>query len=276
MTTATNDTIDTTAKTAKTKPILLPYQQRINQTARTARLCVIEKGRRIGATWGLAAQAVLVAAAQNGCNVYYMSTSVTVARDEFIPAARRWAELMNIAAAVAEQSLVDAQGRAFKVGGIRFESGYSLWVLPSRAVSLRGREGWLILDEAAFHSDLDAILQAATSFTIWGKGRVTILSTHNGAANPFNYLARDVENGVRDGAHLRISFADAVSQGLYKKICAVQSTVWTIKAQEKWVAKIRSDHGAYAAQELDCLPSNLAGAWLSWDLIPRLRSGYGG
>ena len=79
----------------KTLPdVLLPYQQRAVASIMELPVVVIEKGRRIGLTWGIAAAAVLVSAASRsagGMDSLYLGYSLDMAR-EFIDTAAMWAK----------------------------------------------------------------------------------------------------------------------------------------------------------------------------------------
>ena len=63
--------------------------------------------------------------------------------------------------------------------------------LPSVPRALRGKQGLVIVDEAAFHGELAEVIKSALALLMWG-GQVVIVSTHNGVANPFNLLLDDV------------------------------------------------------------------------------------
>ncbi|MBD1220586.1 hypothetical protein IDM30_15410 [Acinetobacter seifertii] len=85
--------------------------------------------------------------------------------------------------------------------------------MTSRPSNLRGRQGRVILDEAAFHESLDELLKAALALLIWG-GCVRVISTHDGEDNPFNELINEIRAGKRKGTVHRTTFRDAVAQGL--------------------------------------------------------------
>ena len=98
--------------------------------------------------------------------------------------------------------------------------------LPSVARSLRSLQGLVILDEAAFYDDLDAVIKAAMAMLMWG-GKVVILSTHNGADNPFHRLIKDVNHGRLNYHLIRVTLDDALEGGLYKRICKKQGKEWS-------------------------------------------------
>ena len=85
----------------------------------------------------------------------------------------------------------DKQIKAFR---IKFACGFQIIALPSRPRSLRGMQGFVIIDEAAFHEDLKELMKAAIALLIWG-GRVLVISTHNGEDNYFNQLVKEARAG---------------------------------------------------------------------------------
>ena len=151
--------------------VLLPYQQRWIED--DSPLKVIEKSRRTGLTWGEAADDVLTAAADRtagGQNVYYIAYNqdMTV---EYIQACAMWARAFNRAATEIEEGLwsEDEDDKHIKTFTIRFpESGFRIVALTSRPSNLRGRQGVIVIDEAAFHEQLYELLKAALAMLIWG------------------------------------------------------------------------------------------------------------
>ena len=71
-------------------------------------------------------------------------------------------------------------------------SGFQIVALSSRPENIRGLQGHVIIDEAAFHRNVQAVLDAATALLIWGS-RIVIISTHNGTTNAFNQLIKEIE-----------------------------------------------------------------------------------
>ena len=165
--------------------VLLPYQQA--WIADTSQLKIAEKSRRIGLTWAEAADAVLDAMSEGGQNCYYLgyNKDMTV---EFIQACAMWAKAFDAAAAEIEEGIWEDGDKHIQTYIIRFpKSGKRIEALTSRPSNLRGRQGRVILDEAAFHENLDELLKAALALLIWG-GCVRVISTHDGEDNPFNEL----------------------------------------------------------------------------------------
>jgi phage FluMu gp28-like protein len=246
--------------------LLLPYQQRaVNGLFAGVSLLVIEKSRRIGLTWGLAAYAVLTAGAQvsaGGQNVWYMGYDQEMAR-EFIDTCAMWARAFGIAAEAQDEELLEGDGEKVQAFRIRFASGFKIVALPSVPRALRGKQGLVIIDEAAFHGELAEVIKSALALLMWG-GQVVIVSTHDGGANPFNLLLDDVRSKRRKGETLTITFDDALEDGLYERIAlAAEIKGRSILPKAAWIADIRDTYGDDAEEELDCIPKAGAGSWLN-------------
>ncbi|CQR43710.1 Mu-like prophage FluMu protein gp28 [Thiomonas sp. CB3] len=249
--------------------VLLPYQQR--WLADQSPLKVEEKSRRTGLTWAEAADDVLIAAADasaGGMNVYYIAYNQDMTI-EFIQAAAMWARVFNRAAGEIEEGFweEDEEDKQIKTYTIRFPaSGFRIVALSSRPSNLRGRQGVIVIDEAAFHEQLDALLKAAMAMLIWG-GKVRVISTHNGTDNPFNQLIDDIRAGRRKGSVQRITFRDAVAEGLYKRVCLRLGKPWSQAEEAAWMQDVYAFYGDGAAEELDVIPADGGGAWLSRALV---------
>lgn len=247
--------------------LLLSYQQQSLGLFDTTALLLIEKSRRIGLTWGIASYAALEAAkakSDGGMNVYYMGYDLEMAR-EFIDVVGMWAKVFSLVASPGYEEVLpdpDDPDKHIKTFRVDFASGFSVVALPSVARALRGKQGIVLLDEAAFHSDLAEVLKAAMALMIWG-GRVAVISTHNGIDNPFNQLLDDVRAGRRKGKTLRITFNDAIDAGLYERIRLVHPKPDSLPAKEDWIAEVRGFYGDDAEEELDCVPKAGAGSWLN-------------
>lgn len=249
--------------------VLMAYQQR--WVADRSPLKVMEKSRRTGITWGEASDNVLTAASERtagGQNVYYIAYNQDMTI-EYIQACAMWARVFNYAAGEIEEGLwadeKDAD-RNIKTYTIKFPSGFRIVALSSRPSNLRGRQGVIVIDEAAFHEQLKELLKAALAMLIWG-GQVHVISTHNGDTNPFNELVTDIRSGRRKGSVHRVDFQEAVADGLYQRVCMRLGKTWAQAEQDTWVAGVYAFYGDGAAEELDCIPSNGSGAWLSRALI---------
>ncbi|RJF94955.1 hypothetical protein D3874_03085 [Oleomonas cavernae] len=249
--------------------VLLPKQQELLRSTATNALVVSDKSRRVGFTWAVGADAVLTAGAQRaagGMDVLYIGYNLDMAR-EFIDTCAMWAKAFMPGITEVGEFLfqdVDSHGdprtiQAFRIG---FASGYEIVALSSRPRSLRGRQGYVILDEFAFHDDAAALLKAAMALLIWG-GKVLVISTHNGVDNPFNELINEIRAGKRPGAVVRCTFDDAIEQGLYQRVCLTRGIEWSPEGEAKWRAEIYKSYGADADEELRCIPSQGSGVVLT-------------
>lgn len=258
--------------------LLLKYQSRALAECSHHALIVIEKSRRIGLTWGLASFAVLTAGAargEGGDDFSYISYSQEMTR-EFIDACAMWAKAFAVAGSEVGEYLfedTDEHGhtRSIKAFRITFASGFEITALSSAPRSLRGRKGVVVIDEAAFVDNLDELLKAALALLMWG-GRVIVVSTHNGIDNPFNRLLDEIRSGRRKGGVLKITLKDAIADGLYERICLVTEKEATEEGKRQWEADVRAAYGDAAAEELDCIPSSGAGAFINPDLVVAAHS----
>ncbi len=253
---------------------LLDYQSHVVQLLETAGIEVlfIEKSRRIGLTWGFAAYAVLKAARQKkagGMDVMYISYAQDMTR-EFIDACAMWAKAYSIASSEAEEFLFDDETtegtKSIQAFRIRFASGFEIIGLSSAPRTLRGKQGVVMIDEAAFVDNLAELLKAALAFLMWG-GQVVVCSTHNGFDNTFNEQIQQILAGKLPYAHVKITFDQALQAGLYQRICFVTGKTWSPEAEAEWRAKIYKFYSSGADEELRCIPSASSGSYLSLPLI---------
>lgn len=254
--------------------VLLPYQARVVRLLESVstRVLIVEKSRRIGLTWGLAAYLVLRAAkakSAGGMDGMYISYSQEMTR-EFIDACAMWARAFGEAASSVDETIFpdrDETGeRAIQAFRIRFASGFEVLALSSAPRSLRGKQGVVVIDEAAFVDSLAELLKAALAFLMWG-GQVIVCSTHDGADNVFNQTVQDVHAGKLPYVHVRIDFDQALRDGLYERIALVTGAQWSPEAEAAWRQEIVDFYGDGADEELFCIPSLSSGAWLSQALI---------
>lgn len=259
-----------------TPAVFLPYQQELMETVSAHAVTVVEKSRRTGYSWAAAAIAALAAAKSRtagGMNVFYMGYNLEMAR-EFIGYAADWAKQIDPAASEAGEFLFadpDNPDKSIQAFRITFASGFRIVALPSVARALRGMQGLVILDEAAFHDDLEEVLKAAFALLIWG-GKVVVISTHDGEANPFNRLIEEIRAGRKPYKLLRCTFDDAIRDGLYRRICYVSGQSWSEDGEAAWRAEIIAQYGEAADEELFCVPSKGGGAYFPMGLVETCAS----
>lgn len=254
--------------TALPDSVLLPYQK--TWVADESPLKIAEKSRRTGLTWAEAADAVLAASASRiagGTNHYYVGSNKEMAI-EFIDAAAMWAKAFNRAAGAIKEELLRDEDKDILTFNIHFASGYKIQALSSRPSNLRGRQGNVTIDEAAFHEHLDEVLKSALALTMWG-ARVRLISTHNGVENLFNELIQDSRAGKKRYSVHRVTLDDACQQGLYQRICQVRGIRWSQQAEDEWKANLLRDTATQedALEEYYCVPKQGGGAYLSRALI---------
>ncbi|EFO30945.1 protein gp28 [Roseibium sp. TrichSKD4] len=250
--------------------VLMKHQR--DWLADESRMKIAEKGRRTGITFAEALGDTLIAAASRedgGDNVLYIGDTKEKGR-EFIGYVAKFAKLIakqavQIEEFVFEDQQADGSSRHVSAFRIRFKSGYRVEALSSRPANIRGLQGVVVIDEAAFHKDVHEVLDAVNALLIWG-GKVRVISTHNGVLNPFNELIREARAKKNLFEVHHIPFKAAVENGLYKRLCRMKGWVWSKKAEEDWEAGIRKAYGTRTSkmhQELDAIPAEAEGAALT-------------
>jgi len=252
-------------KTLSAPYAFLGYQQ--EWAADSAQVKVIEKSRRVGLSWSEAGDDVLFAASTEGDDVWYIGYNKDMA-EEFINDCADWVKKYSLVAGAVEEEVVKDEDKDILTFRIKFASGHKIVALSSRPSNLRGKQGRVVLDEAAFHDDLAGLIKAAMALLMWG-GQVRIISTHNGDSNPFNELVNDIRSGKKPYSLHRVTFDDALKQGLYKRICLVKGREWSQEAEDAWRAEIVASYGDDADEELFCIPSQGSGTYLPRIIIER-------
>lgn len=246
--------------------LLLGYQAK--WVADRSQVKLYEKSRRIGISWASACEAAEVAATAPGAggdDVWYVGYNREMA-EEFIRDTGWWLKQMGQLAEEAEEEIWLDGDEEILTFVIRCASGFRVTALSSRPSNLRGKQGLVILDEAAFHEKLGELLKAAMALLMWG-GRVAIISTHDGVDNPFNQLIEEIRAGKKPYSLHRTTLDDALDDGLFKRICAVKKRTWSPDEQTAWREDLLNFYGDAANEELFCVPSQSGGAYISTSLI---------
>lgn len=247
----------------RTPAAFLPYQQR--WAADLSPVKVYEKSRRIGISWAEAGDDALLAASKNGMDVWYIGYNKDMAL-EFIEDAATWSRHFNKAASLVEEFVFKDEDKDILSFRIRYASGFKITALSSRPSNLRGKQGKIVIDEAAFHEDLPGLLKAAIAMLMWG-GRVVVISTHDGEANEFNSLIQDIRSGKKGYSLHRTTLDDALDEGLYERICLRLKMAATPDGRLAWREELVSHYGDDADEELFCIPSQGSGTYLTRALI---------
>ena len=237
----------------------------------TSDLKLGEKGRRTGITYAEALDDTIIASSARsagGDNVFYIGDTKDKGR-EFIGYVAHFArvvakELVDVEEFLFEDEREDGSSKFISAYRVSFASGYRVEALSSRPENIRGLQGVVVIDEAAFHKDVRQVMDAVNALLIWG-GRIRIISTHNGVLNPFNELIREAKAGKVPYSLHFIPFQKAVDNGLYRRVCLTRGKPWTQEAQDAWEALIRGAYGTRTAQmrqELDAIPADAEGAAL--------------
>lgn len=235
-------------------------------------LKLAEKGRRTGITFAEALDDAITAASARsagGDNVFYIGDTKEKGR-EFIGYVAHFAkviagELHQVEEYIFRDEREDGTSKDITAFRITFRSGNRVEALSSNPANIRGLQGIVVIDEAAFHKDVREVLDAVNALLIWG-GKVRVISTHKGHLNPFNELVREANAGKTPFSVHHIPFATAVENGLYRRVCFVKGRTWSQEDQDAWEARIRGAYGPRRAamrQELDAIPAESDGAALT-------------
>lgn len=260
--------------------VLMLHQRQA--AALNAAIIAIPKGRRTGITFGTMLNKTITAASRKsagGDNVFYIGDTKEKGLEAIgycAKFARIIAQAQGQGVSGVEEFLFEDQDESGKTRHItayriRFASGFQVCALSSRPANIRGLQGHVVIDEAAFHPDVQGVLDAATALLIWG-GQITVISSHNGKSNPFAQFCRDIESGRygSDAVVMTVTFDDAVANGLYERVCFMKGTPATAEGKAAWYAKIRNGYGVRKAamrEELDAIARDgngvcLPGVWI--------------
>lgn len=238
-------------------PLFLPYQQSwLNDKSIVA---VTEKSRQIGWSYIHAFRAVYKAAA-NIRDTIVTSYNKTAVRN-FLKDCTFWAKIFNVTTTLITEkaSIRDSDIGVFE---LRFLNGRTVTGLPGDSVNLRSYSGRdILLDEIAYRQQsLEDILAAAMAAIIHG-GTIRMASTHCGIDSEFDLLCQEVRKGNKEFKLHKVTFQEAVKQGLYREIiCRKKKILWTPGGENEWTRHIYSLYGIRASEELDVIPGDFGEA----------------
>ncbi|HBT44316.1 MAG TPA: hypothetical protein DEB21_20645, partial [Rhodospirillaceae bacterium] len=238
------------------------------------KLC--KKGRRTGITWAEAQDDTLIAASApeaGGDNVFYIGDTKDKGLEwiGYVAHFARFIEGHRPAIHEFEDDIeyVDDDGKRIveRISGftVKFDSGFRCSALASRPEVIRGLQGVVVIDEAAFHTQVRRVIDACNALLIWG-GRIRIISTHNGVKNPFNDLVKEAEAGKAPYSVHCYTFDDAVRNGIFERVCMKRGETPTPEGFNAWYKKVRGSYGTRIAamkEELDVIPQEGAGKLLT-------------
>lgn len=243
-------------------------------------LMIADKGRRTGITWATGLDSSITVSSQRdagGDNVYYVGDTHDKGL-EFIGYVAHMLKVMAVAMAdgylgielfLFKDQQPDGSTKNITAYRIRTAAGFQCVALSSNPSNIRGLQGIVIIDEAAFHKNVDAVIEAALALIIWG-GKIRIISTHNGDKNPFNQLIKDSLAGIQSFHVFRVTFDDAVENGLFERVCLIKGWTPTPERKREWYNKIRGAYGnrrAAMLEELDGIPRESSGVAIPGILI---------
>jgi len=251
--------------------ILLNYQRKWKED--TSDFKIMEKSRRIGGSWGESADNTLYASSESGGDVWYIGYSKEMALD-YMEDCKFWAGVFDLAAGAMSEEIFDDRDKDILTYVIKFASGYKIRALSSTPRNLRGKgknNPVVFIDEAAFHDDLEKLLESAVALTMWG-GKIRIVSTHYGVDNYFNTIIEEIRAGKREGALHTYDLNHAINDGLYRRICEINKIEWSKELENSWKNKLISRYGDSADQELFCKPDKGDELYFSRSLITKCMS----
>ncbi len=249
-------------------PEAVLMQHQIDWVADDSPVKSCKKGRRTGITFGEALDDTITATTkmgEGGSNIFYVGDTYEKGR-EFIMYCANFARQMGETFLIEEIFTDGSEKKSVADFRIKFASGYRIEALSSRPQNIRGLQGIVVIDEAAFHKDVREVIDSAMALLIWG-GRIRIISSENGLENPFHEFCDDIEAGRYTGASLHtITFDDAVRNGLFKRVCLRTGQLYSKTSEAAFVASIRGAYGPRhdaMAEELDCIARSGTGVWLT-------------
>jgi phage FluMu gp28-like protein len=243
--------------------VLMAHQSEWIRMQEGLDIAVCEKGRRTGITFAQALSDTITAASAKdagGDNVWYMadtkekdwsSSATWPSSRRSLPRARRRGSSSTSSRTSSPTAPVGRSRRSEFASPVASVSRHC----PRARRTSTACRAWST-DEAALHKDVAKVLESATALLIWG-GRIRVVHPPRqeepvqsaGTGRPGRSLRQ--EAGV-----IRISFDDAVSNGLYERVCAMRGKV-AAEGKKEWYTAIRSAYGPRKAamrEELDVIP----------------------
>ncbi len=251
------------------EPLFCKYQREILKDK--SPVILIEKSRQIGMSYSLAFLAVLKAISNSKGTVVSSYNKESV--KNFLNDCSYWAKLFNKVFSLTTYSDVINE-REINIFELKFLNGRKIIGLAGSSVQFRSYTGAnydAIVDEAAYRDDLPGLLASVLGLLIHG-GKVHILSTHAGVDNEFNKLCERVKSKELPYSHYKVTFRQAVEQGLYKRIAAKNGESPSPEKEAEWIENIYSMYGVRASEELDAVPSDYSQEGQLFDTFQYIES----
>lgn len=233
---------------------------------------VQEKSRRIGATYVQSFEDVRDCIEKRyfkenpyrPLKIWFTSADLTAAK-EYIDYCKEWALFFNNIFEDLGEVVLDEK-KDIRALCIKFKNGAMIHALSSNPSQFRSKGGKVIIDEAAHHDDLRALLKAAfASAKVWGYP-VRIISTHNGVGSYFNEIVKKVKaDKLKYSLHTN-PIQKAVEHGLADK--ALERKL-TDEERAQWLEDMRADAGNEDDwnEEFCCIPIDEVSRFLTYELI---------
>jgi phage FluMu gp28-like protein len=224
---------------------------------------IMEKSRRIGATYIQSYEDVRDTVTKKVSSVWFSSADESAAR-EYIGYAEQWVKLFNTTAKYLGQIVLDSD-KDIKTFSIEFANGARINALSSNPKAFRSKGGKVVLDEFAWHEQQDRLWAAARPCITWGYP-MRILSTHNGKSCRYYKFIEDIKRGQLNWSLHSIPIQRAVKEGLVDKIIGRKATE---EEKEGWIDEQRkSCVDAHTwLQEYCCVPVDETSAFLTYEMI---------
>ena len=231
---------------------------------------IMEKGRRIGVSYGSAYEDVRYHALAASAQDTWVSSRDEVTAREYLLYCKKFATVLDKGAKDFGEQVMAADGTTAHVLG--FSNGTRLNSLASNPDVFAGKGGRVKLDEFALRSDPRGVFAIAGPTIDWG-GALAIISTHRGSANFFNTLIQEIKhkgNPKRFSLHT-VTLQDALDQcflwKLQTKLPDGDPRLDMDEAEYFDYQRSRAADEETFQQEYMCQPSDDASAFLSYDLI---------
>ncbi len=257
---------------AKIRPakdtLLLPYQAKWVKDS--SRLKIAEKARQLGWTWATAYRLVSTKSLKDAVRDAWISSRDDIQSRLFLEDCKSFAQILQAGAQDLGERVIDEKGHSAYV--LQFANGLRGHSMSSNPDAQAGKRGDRILDEFALHPDPKKLYSIAYPGITWG-GSMEIFSTHRGSQNYFNELIREIRekgNPKKFSLH-RVTLSDALAQGfLYKLQTKLPEEDERQEMDEaeyyNFIKSGCADEESFL-EEFECVPSDDASAFLSYELI---------